>query len=473
MQRIQKVVEQLNAIERAAVVYVGDLVHLAKHNHALIRSFLGGLAERVTVPIDDPDTAFNSAMEEVKVLAMSICFDITKGKKIKNIKKDTPDQFMILAATAKNITDKLTQWYDFCEVFLRPNFLPGSVSRIQTMVRRAVPTSDTDSTIFTNEYWTEWYVGKIDFSPQSYAIGNTTTFLVCMSIKHTLAMLSANLGVDTDQIHRIAMKNEFYFPIYCLTPLAKHYFCLQSACEGVMYDEFKLDVKGVNLRGSNAPVEVMDKLRDYMKYIMYTYMDKGPLTLHEVMEPVVTLEEQIISNLRNGGYDFMRSMSIKDAESYTKKEDSANFMQHRFWESVMAPKYGDAPQLPYRTVKISLNLRNKTRVLSWIGSIKEKDPAMAARLVDWFASRKGGAFNTVQLPEEILETKGIPSEIAQVMEINKAVISAMSPFYLVLESFGIYVRNKSNVRLLSEEYRELTSIAPKLTTTPLTMTMNI
>lgn len=148
-------------------------------------------------------------------------------------------------------------------------------------------------------------------------------------------------------------------------------------------------------------------------------------------------------------------------------------MQHRFWESVMAPKYGDAPQLPYRTVKISLNLRNKTRVLSWISSIKEKDPAMAARLVDWFANRKGAAFNTVQLPEEILETKGIPSEIAQVMEINKAVISAMSPFYLVLESFGVYIRNKSNVRLLSEEYRELTSIAPKLTTTPLTMTMNI
>lgn len=473
MMRIRKLVEQLNYLERAAFLYIGDLYHLAKHNHQFVRTFLGRLSKRSTTVIENPENAFDSSMDEVKVLAMSICFDITKGRKVKDIKKNHPEEFMVLASTANNINETLADYYGFCETILRPNFLPGSVARIQSMVRRAVPTSDTDSTIFTNEYWTEWYVGKIDFSPESFAIGNTTTFLVCMSIKHTLAMLSANLGVDTEQIHRIAMKNEFYFPIYCLTPLAKHYFCLTSACEGVMYDEFKLDVKGVNLRGSNAPAEVMEKLKDYMKYVMYTFMEKGPMTLHEVLLPIVELEETIVGNLRSGGYDYMRSMSIKEAESYTKKEDAANYQHHIFWETVMAPKYGAAPQLPYRTVKISLSLRNKTKILSWVKNIKDNDPEMAARLVNWFANKKGGNFNTIQLPEEILETKGIPREIAEVMEINKAVLSAMAPFYILLESFGIYIRNKSNVRLMSEEYRELTSIAPKMVETPINMTLMV
>src|SRR5690606_21365817 len=111
------------------------------------------------------------------------------------------------------------------------------------------------------QYWTNWYVGKDDFSEQSMAIANTVIYLSSQLIMHVLAMMSANMGIDSKSIHRIAMKNEYSFPVFCLTSRAKHYYAYISAREGNVYEEMDVELKGVALRNSNVPKAIMRKLR--------------------------------------------------------------------------------------------------------------------------------------------------------------------------------------------------------------------
>ena len=97
-------------------------------------------------------------------------------------------------------------------------------------------------------------------------------FLISGMIQNTLLMYSANLGVRKEQLMQIEMKNEYIFPVYVLTAIAKHYYAYISAGEGNVYDEMKVERKGVNLRSSNAPRHVNDKVGDLMSLIMDTVM---------------------------------------------------------------------------------------------------------------------------------------------------------------------------------------------------------
>ncbi|MFO5452970.1 family B DNA polymerase, partial [Klebsiella pneumoniae] len=52
------------------------------------------------------------------------------------------------------------------------------------------------------------------------------------------------------------VKNVFYFAVLALTTRSKHYFASQDAQEGVMFNESRMEIKGVGLRDSKVPKRI-------------------------------------------------------------------------------------------------------------------------------------------------------------------------------------------------------------------------
>jgi hypothetical protein len=70
-----------------------------------------------------------------------------------------------------------------------------------------------------------------------------------------------------------------------------------------------------------------------------------------------------------------------------------------------------------------------------------------------YMTRMGKRYiGSVQLPEQNLQTNGIPKEILQVAGVRKIVADATRIFYIVLECLGIYMANDKLTRLLSDAY---------------------
>jgi hypothetical protein len=448
MSRIQVLVERLQPIERAAFVYTSDLYHLAKHNPTVVRSVLEKLSATSSISISDFSQLDKYNGDTVALACLLV--PGMKGRLLGDVKKDDPELYALVVGNAKKVDDVVNEFAPLIQGLWRPAILPGSIATLPSILRKCVVVSDTDSTIFTTQYWTEWYVGKLDFSPQSYAIGYTATFLTSQCVIHLLAMMSANMGVDPGDLHRLSMKNEYYFPVFTLTSQAKHYFAKISAQEGNVFAKMKTEIKGVALRSSNAPPEVNKRLEKFMNDIMEGLMERGQLSIHEVLGPVYEVESDIIADINAGGHKYLRSAQIKGSESYVDGEKANPFLHYMFWEDVFGDKYGHIEPPPYHAVKVSVDLSTPKRVTKWIEAMKDRE--IADRITKWMGEYGKDKITMFLLPQSRLVNCGVPLEIVPAIEHRKLVYEIVSPFYLVLESLGIYMTNPKHTRLISDTY---------------------
>lgn len=455
MSRILTICSNLTDLERAAFVYLGDLFHLAKHNPHFVRGFILEMARlNTTERVPNPDAILKSLDDYTSSFVNALCFEQVMGKTRDDVKEKFPEDYNILAATAKHVLETIDNYLPLIQGLWQPKMLAPSIAVLPNIVRKAVVTSDTDSSIFTNQYWVAFVLGELKFDGDAFRVGNTTTFLTAQLVRHTLALMSANLGIETKQIHQLTMKNEFYFNIFTLTSSAKHYFAYVNAREGGVFKKPKLEIKGVELRSSNAPDSVMEQVRQYVCFIMDKAMSKsGTMTFKEVFDPIYNVEKDILDDIKTGGYKYLRSMQIKDPNSYVDAEDSSAYQHHLLWCDVFAPKYGmpDAP--PYRAVKVSLTVNNRSRLAEWVASIE--DQGIRERLSEWIKRTNKTSMNTMMLPEQIIALHGVPEEILAVTDIRRLIYGIVSPFYLILESLGIYMKDKYNSRMVFDFYDEI------------------
>ena len=466
---INDFVTRMTPTERASFVYTSDLYHLAKHNPSFVREFLDELStpETWSMPFEEAEEymkkKIDSAQQDFVVL---LCAKIMNGRPLygdgtendESVYKNDHHAYGILGATAKRVLSVLDQYKLLIHALWRPSVLPPSISQLPSIMRRVVVTSDTDSTIFTNQHWTEWFTDSDSFCEKAYAIGYTTTYLTSQLVKHKLALMSANIGIITKHVHKISMKNEYYFPVFSLTPVAKHYYAFRSAQEGNILPEMETEIKGVHLRDSTAPSVVTKKLKGFMEMIMSEVIKRGALSMDEVFGPVAELELDIADNLKSGGYKYLKSLQIKDLNSYVKKEEAANYKHHLFWNEIFGWKYGMQEEPPYGAVKVSVDLGSKGKIKRWLDEMEDQE--LAERLRKWAVANNKDSITTMVLPVPIIETNGIPIEIRNAMNIRKLTINMVKPFYLVLSSLGVYMLDENITKLLSDVYIPLSRRVP-------------
>lgn len=447
--RILKLFESMSDLQRAAFVYIGDMYHLAKYNDGLVRGFIGALAVPATTPHPEPDAVFKQAGDDHLALANLLCTDITRGKTRDKLKENDPVGYATVAQTIVKNISVLDQYQDMIYALWATNNVPASVYNFPGAIRRVAVVSDTDSTIFTNQLWTQWFVGKLDFSPESLRVSYVTTFLTSQVVIHLLAIMSANMYVDKDNLHDLAMKNEYFFPVFGTTSMSKHYFAYMSAREGNVYEKMKLEIKGKNLRDSTLPRYIREGVRKYVSTIMDLIMKDGRVSIHDVLRPVAEIESNIINNVRQGGYSDMPSVSIKELSVYTDPINNPYFY-HRMWETVFAPKYGNVEAPPYKGVKITVDLNNPTKFKRWLAQLP--DQMLAQRLADFMKEYKKDSLGMFVLPEMIASQRGIPDEMISAVNLRKLVYGTTFPFYMLLEALGVHITGSNLSRLVVDIY---------------------
>lgn len=451
-------VSKLTDIQRAAFVYTGDLYHLMKFNEQVVRTFINKLSAKITTDHPNPKDVIDNASEDNRNLANQICADdllkaITSDKQKTTNPKDLVDTpaYGPYAATVNNIDNVLEEYSSLIKaLWVTPN-VPASLAVFPDSIRRCAITSDTDSTIFTVQDWVIWHCGKLAFDQKANAVSATLVFLASQTITHVLARMSANFGIEEKRIHQIAMKNEYFFPIFTPTQVAKHYFALIGCQEGNIFKAFEKEIKGVHLKSSNAPKVVMKEAEKMMLFIMNSVVEGKKININYVLKWIADIERDVMASIKKGSYSYFRIGQVKTPSSYTKGESADAYQQYLLWQEVFAPKYGDTVAPPYTSIKVGVDINTPTKTREWLASIEDKE--LVARLEQWLLKKGTKNFgSTLMLPEQCISTKGIPDEIAQAIGIRKIVLDTTGVFYLILETLGVYMLNDKCTKLVSDIY---------------------
>jgi hypothetical protein len=449
MGKVRALVEKLNGLERAAFVYTGDLYHLRELNPEVVRKFVLQLAKRVGSEHPDPNAVFKQCFEDQRNLAIVVCSHVTKGIDPEKL-KEHPHAYAVTASTIENIYGTIQEYGDFIKTFFVTENVPASMAYFPESLRRVALTSDTDSTIFTAQEWVEWATGKIGFRDEDNNLSSTMIYLASASITHVLARMSANLGVDNSMVHAIAMKNEFKFDIFTPTQVAKHYFAFISSQEGKVYDKFKEEIKGVHLKNSNVPKEIIAKAKAMMLGIMSTVMKEEMIDLKVILKEIGDIERRIISSITSGSHDFFRYSRINSKDSYQQDEDRSNYRHYLMWREVFAPYYGEINEPPYTCLKMATNVDSIGKTKDWLASLENQE--LADRMRVWMKKYNKNYLGSVLLPEPIVSSNGIPKELLQAVDLRRMILDSTNVFYIIAETLGVYMLNDKKSKLISDYY---------------------
>lgn len=449
--KVREFVDCMTEMGRAAFVYTGDLYQIAKLNPDFTRKFISGIAKPAAdTNLVDPihGDVLGDADGDIVALVTLLCSHKTAGKNLFETKETEPDIYYTVNDTAINVKGWLEEYDLFVDAYLKPRYAQTSIAEFPNIIREAVVTSDTDSTIFSTQMWTKWMTGSYNFDPQSYYVGYAITYIASQIVANALGMLCGNLGIGKDMVRVLAMKNEYYFPGYKLTKIAKHYIQMRSACEGNVYKNMELDVKGVNLRSSKAPKHVTEELHRWFVEILHKPMDGSSYTMDSIMEWPLRVELAVRNSIASGGIEYLPSEQLKEPSSYAAGELAAQYRHYKLWDEVFAPKYGYVDPAPIQTYKICINVSKPALFKKWLANMEDRQ--LAERFKEFAENNGLDAMTSFQLPQSIARTSGIPKEIMEVLDIRRATMLIMAPYYLVLESFGIFIANSKYTRLMSD-----------------------
>ena len=443
-------VEKLNPLERAAFVYTGDLFQVMILNPEFIRGFIRELSQKVTTNDLERDYNPHTLHEDYVNLAHQICAStmMDKGKDYKALKGT--QTLADLYVTAEHVQNVVMNYADFIKCIFVTDNMPASVAYFPASVRKAALTSDTDSTIFTVQDWVSWYCGSYAFDEEGMSIAATMIFIASQGITHVLAKMSANLGIAAKRIHQIAMKNEFKFDTFTPTNVAKHYFANISCQEGNVYGKRKVEIKGVHLKSSNVPTEIIKEAEALMIEIMDTVVKGKKISILKVLKQIGDRERMIRASIAKGDAKFFRLLQIKTSEAYKQPPDKSNYRHYLMWNALFAEKYGSVPPPPYTCIGVSTSIDTPTKLKAWLDGMKDRE--LAKRMTDWFVENKRDNLPTIYLSVEIARANGIPPEILEIINIRQMIANLTKIYYLVLETLGVYINSTDGYRLVSDDY---------------------
>lgn len=460
---IRKFIETLEPVEKAAILYSGDFYHIRKYNDTFTRTFFHDISSKEIEGIEIQEDVLKRLNAAQKVLVTQACLDEcmatlndldeTTRAKTKSVSIDkivNQKDMQVVKSVASRLFKALEQYKDFFKAFFVNTLVPSSIANYPDSVRHVIPTSDTDSCIFTTDEWCQWYTGNLLFSQKNYQVQATLVYILGEIIKHTLATITANIGFCEEDRFTMSMKNEYRMDIYAITLMTKHYAATENSREQNVYAHGELLKKGVNLIGSNIDKETMGYFDKWVECI-FEVLGKGKkLKPKEVVQYVANVEHKLYKRLDDGDRSVFKTNELKDKEAYSGEDDKTIYRYHLFWNEIFGNKYGRMPEPPYEICHISVDLNSSTKTKKWIENIADNDIKM--NLLAYLKRvNKKSIGEVIRVPQEILLEYEVIDELIPVMNKRKIINIATSAFYILLASLGIYVNNDKSKRMVSDD----------------------
>lgn len=426
---------KMTDLERAAVAYTQDLYHIRELNPQFMRGFIEDFALwDSSIEIQDPIAFINKIDPLIANYAHQVFITDLRGQD-KDRRVWKPELQMKVAQACATIERAINKYKCLIDAFLVVRTLPCTTAHINHMARESVVLSDTDSTMFAVDDWVIWYFGELQFSDLAFAVAGSIMFVSTQLIAHGMALLSANMNVARDKLFVLAMKPEFVFPVFAQTPVAKHYFCSVAVKEGGVYEENEYEIKGVHLKSSASPVEIVGAAQERMRFILDEIQAGRKLDGYAEMKRVADLERFIERSIRAGESIFLKKMFIKTAASYAKGPEESPYRYHVLWNEVFAPSYSSVEEPPYLVLKFPMLTETKSKMAAWISSFEDK--GLADRYVKYLQKVGKTEIKTMYISKDYVESYGIPKEILRAVDIKRVILDLTVIDRMVLETIGI------------------------------------
>lgn len=433
--------QKLSAVELAAVMYTNDLWHIKELNPDLVRNILHEMSQRMVAGSDDPLRDITKAPEGVANLTHHICMGDIKGMDVVYDKMIGSETLMILGSTAKHITETLLKYKVFFRAFFSSDIMPIDIFNIKEMLRENIVLSDTDSTCGAYDQWVMWYFGKLDFSPAGVGIAAAAMTINTQVMDHTLKLFAKNMNIPDDAINLVKMKNEFFWTVFIVMNMNKHYFADTVIQEGAVFAKSSIELKGVHLIAS-AIDQSLTKMRDALIVDINTSITEGKkLSLYKYIKMVADTERELIKKINSGDISVYKFEKIKQAETYKNDPDKSPYLHHVLWKTVFSEKYGESGDPMYMAIKVPLTTDTANKMATFLSEIK--DDQIREGWTKFMEENGKDGYKTFRVPATIAVNKGIPEEIIPVINIEHVVQENCNLFYIILESLGFYRKPKT------------------------------
>lgn len=447
--RLTKLVNTFSPLEKAAYLYTQDCYNLYRLNPTLVQTMITDFHHCPDEICDNADYWMSFIDDDMLMTVSLIASDILKGRTVNALKENDYQSYQRFASVVKHFIEVREKYKQIIETFWRTDHIPSSIANYPSAIRKAVIVSDTDSTIFTVSNWVERVKGKLGFGKSEMSVAAVMVYFASQTLKHVLAIFSANMGVSPDKVFQLTMKNEYMMESLMLTTKSKHYAYNVVAREGNVYSSSKLELKGKTLRDSKIPDSLRNELKKMISDVLEDIHKGEGINVLHYLNRVGNLERNIMNEIIKGSSNYLTRERIQEKATY-RLPKSSNYFYYDLWQTVFADKYGPITTLPASCVKVSLPITNKTMTREWIASITDKE--IAKRLEAYLKATGRDVLSMLLVPLEITSNTGIPQEIIDIMNMRKIIYASMEGFYLVLESIGYYCKNKHDTRLIMDTY---------------------
>lgn len=447
-------VKCLTPLQCSTYIYMGDMYHLRVFNETFMRDMFDGIMKFDTVEM----MGMEETKEEMKnidefyqsFVSMMVSQFIGK-KSIFEKEHEDKDYFGLIGARSKYVREYLSQYRELFHAFWRTGNLPSETAHNPAVHRRSVLGGDTDSNLFTCMQWVKWYNGTLEVNPTTKRTSMTVIYFLCMLVKHTLATVSGQMGIEEKYIHNLKMKNEFFFDVFVPSNRTKHYMAMSTMCEGQNTDP-EIELKGVALKNSKAGKEINDDFHELCERLMTQVAAGEKIDIAEVIEHIAKLEANIFKSIMHGDSDYLASRTIKAKEAYNIPM-SSDYANHELWNDVFADKYGHVGDPPYVGVRVAMDIKNATMLNIWLNGLADQEVATRFRQFMEKHNRKGIA--SILLPYDIVASTGIPEELKPIINARKIIFANVEPYYILLEMLSVYKLNQWFTKMCLDDRLDL------------------
>lgn len=457
-------IEKLNSFfascsptERAFCVYAGCLKTLVTFNDKLFRDFFQDFfkTDGSFDPNSKPDDALGFE-DDLTAMVTSLNYEELgwqppdpqkpneppKRNELYDAVKNNPDGARRITAIATHMETCLNKMGPLISILFRLDADIAQLNAHPNMMRRCVIISDTDSVIFSTQSMVEWYSGKVTFEKSSYQINAFTVYLLSRTLEHVFARLSTGFGMIGDDIKKIAMKNEFLYPIMMRTAIAKHYAGITTFQEGKLLAKPKKDIKGVQFRSSTLPAQTIKAAESFLvDDILTKVMKDGILHADNLLSKVAEFELNVYDSLLEGKRDFLQTITVKPGDEYDDP-DRTQYFYYELWEKVFVPKF-DSITIPDKCYKLPLRRDGKVLMEEpFLSQLKAFDEQTYNNLTAYLDTLTKNKLSYLVIPPTM---SVIPEILINLVDVRSIIFQNTRPFYLGLESLGFgYCYNPNN-----------------------------
>ena len=381
-------------------------------------------------------------------------YDCLSPQPEQGVNEAHPEIVQKFIAISKHMQHKLAQIEDIFNVFMRHDVGISRVPEHKFMYRDAITLSDTDSIIFSTQHWVEWYTGSLAINDKAYAINALIVFFLTKSTIYLQYQVSKKIGCCGKDLLTMNMKNEFMMPVQISTAAKKNYASILKIQEGVVFANPRLDIKGVNLRGSTFSPSTTAYTQWFIQDIIDTITNEGSIDPRKKILDVLRYERLILDNLQNGGTTYLAIKSVRPANEY-KDPNKSIYFNYQIWESVFAPKYGSI-LIPTKTYTVPVKNLADPRYMEYLEKV---EPDTADRLKQALVAFKGKDINQIPINSMLKE---VPVVLRKAIQVRNIIYSQSSPLYLIMKSLGLNIgadggKMSSRPELFSDVYGWVTS----------------